>query len=363
MRGSIALWVAATAILVIALAVPTAGLLRAAGASTPRPAAVDPSVTTSPHGNLLVHSAAPQGNAPPGSVLTAEYRIAVVNYTGSLGLVTLRVPGVEAVFETTQGVVYVADVPRNLTLSGGGYYASNLTTSSILLPNATSFAPGGLATFSTELASILGPLPYGQMSVIAQWQWRLTAPDGSTTNGSWSPSPGQSVSIAQTAQLVSIGPLVLARGSALTACLSGPVVGRTFSLHAETVSPLNDFVQNTSAVAAGTPMPACWTITMPFYIVPQPLLIHIWDYNQVTLLLYIVKATLVGSLPVAGQNGTGTPIPLLWVLNSGAIGVGALVGVWAWVDHAGRRARSRPPPPAASAAASDPPGPPPGAVG
>lgn len=359
MRGwwtpTIAAVAIAVSLLAVGLTAPRTTLERpAVGGVSPAP-----SVVTSPHGNLVVHNPGPQGTVPPGSVLSAEYRIAVVNYTPALGFVTLRVPGVEAVFQTVSETVFVAIVPRNLTIMGAGYYASNLTTGSLLLVNGTSFLSGELATFSTELASIMGPLPYGQMSVIAQWQWRLATPDGAVTNGSWSPSPGQTVPIAQTVQLVSVGPLILARGSSLTACLEGPVYGRTFSLHAETINPLNDFVQSTSPVPSGAALPVCWTITMPIYIAPQPLLIHIWDYNQVTLLLYIVKATLVASLPGSALNGTGPPIPFLVILDAGALGVGVLIAIWAWVDRAGRRTPPRPPGPASA----PPPAPPPGATG
>ncbi|MCI4350813.1 MAG: hypothetical protein L3K15_04800 [Thermoplasmata archaeon] len=318
----------------------------------PLRAAVTPEVTTSPHGNILIHSRAPQGAITPGMVLSVEYRLAIVNDTPSIGAVPVRVPGTLASFPTQGGPLFLFQVGRNVTLSGTGFSDPNATNSPQLLTNASAFQTGETATFDTQLAALMTPFPYGQLTLEAQWQWTLTAQDGSHLNGSWSPTIPQVIHPAQYAYLVSIGPAQVAPGGGITSCLGGSIVNRTFSLHAETVHPLNDFVQNTNTVPATQSSPFCQTIVIPSSVPPQPLIVHIWDYGSVTLLLYIVK---VGLLNASKLNGSG-PAALPWVyyVDGGALAVGGGIVLWML---AGRRP-GRPTAPAAESDAPMPEGPP-----
>ncbi|MCI4319033.1 MAG: hypothetical protein L3K23_02735 [Thermoplasmata archaeon] len=289
-------------------------------------ASATPAVTTSPHGNILIRSAAPQGDVPPGMVLTVQYRLAIVNDTTSTGVVPVRVPGTLASFQTHTGPLFVFGLGRNVSLSGPGFSDPNLTTTSTLLDNETVFQTGATASFDTQLAALMTPFPYGSIALYAQWKWTLVAQDGSEVNSSWSPAAPELLQPAQYADLLSIVPVQLAPGGGITSCLGGSIVNRTFSLHAETVRPLNDFVQNTNTVPANETNSFCQTIVIPSNVAPQPLIVHIWDYTVVTLLLYIVKVSLVNATKLNASAVLGLP-PVLY-LDVGALVVTVAILLW-----------------------------------
>ena len=285
-----------------------------------------PAVTTSPHGNILIRSASPQGDALPGVVLTVQYRLAIVNDTPSTGAIPVRVPGTLASFQTHTGPLFVFGLARNVTLQGPGFSDPNVTTTSILIDNETIFQTGASATFDTQLAALMTPFPYGSIALEAQWKWTLVAQDGTAVNSSWSPGAPQFLEPAQYADLLSISPVQLAPGAGITSCLGGPIVNRTFSLHAETVRPLNDFVQNTNTVPVNESNAFCQTIVIPSNVAPQPLLVHIWDYTVVTLLLYIVKVSLVNATKLNASAVLGLP-PVVY-LDVAALVVTVAIVLW-----------------------------------
>jgi hypothetical protein len=311
-------------------------------AATPRaPTTTDlaaPAVTTSPHGNILIRSTAPQGDALPGVVLTVQYRLAIVNDTPSTGAVPVRVPGTLATFQTHSGPLFVFGLSRNVTLEGPGFSDPNVTTTSILLDNETAFQSGATASFDTQLAALMTPFPYGTIALEAQWKWTLVAQDGSQVNSSWSPQAPQFLEPAQYADLLSIAPVQLAPGGGVTSCLGGPIGNRTFSLHAETVKPLNDFVQNTNTAPPSQANSFCQTIVIPSNVAPQPLIVHIWDYTVVTLLLYIVKVSLVNATKLNASAVLGLP-PVVY-LDVAALVV--TVAIVLWVVGVRRPARDLP---------------------
>jgi hypothetical protein len=306
-------------------------------AVAPAPSSHSPAVTTSPHGNILIRSPAPQGAINPGMVLTVQYRLAIVNDTPAIGAVPVRVPGTLATFPTQGGQIFLFQIGRNLTLSGPGFSDPNATTTSQLLTNSSTFTAAGTAVFDTQLAALMTPFAYGQLTLEAQWEWTVTAQDGSKVNSSWQPSVPAVVHPAQYAYLLSIGPAQVAPGGGITSCLSGAIANRTFSLHAETVHPLNDFVTNTNTVPANQTAPFCQTIVIPSSVAPQSLIIHIWDYGVVTLLLYIVKVSLVNQTKL---NATA-PAAIPWMYYVDGAAVVVVAGIVLWVVAGRRRAKAK----------------------
>ena len=125
----------------------------------------------------------------------------------------------------------------------------------------------------------------------------------------------------------------MSNGSPFTACVSGSVEGRTFSLHAETVKgvSVNDFVQVNATVPRVTSLPFCWSalITLPnATLPPETLLVHVWDYqnaytsNVTTLLLYSLSVKIVNATSTPSNDILGYPVSTWLTFTS--IGAAAL---------------------------------------
>ena len=71
------------------------------------------------------------------------------------------------------------------------------------------------------------------------------------------------------------------------------------------------------------------------WVIPQVILAHVWNYDQVTLLLYILRVTVVN------QTGSFLNLPAYWtgwtgIATLGAAGVGLALAVWGgrrWLGH------------------------------
>ena len=57
---------------------------------------------------------------------------------------------------------------------------------------------------------------------------------------------------------------------------------REFSLHLETISPVDDFVQVEENISANATQPVCWSAQVASWVTPQPLVAHVWAYDQKT---------------------------------------------------------------------------------
>ncbi|MCI4321501.1 MAG: hypothetical protein L3K05_04255, partial [Thermoplasmata archaeon] len=78
---------------------------------------------------------------------------------------------------------------------------------------------------------------------------------------------------------------------------------------------------------------------IPGTITPQTILMHIWDYESVTLLLYVLKVKVVNATAAAGPNIA----PPSWTsLANGVIALGA-VGIGLAVVLVARREPPTPP--------------------
>lgn len=293
------------------------------------PPARELTVSAQPSGNTSINDAidltasAPSGSFPAGTVLRVSCEF-TMNSTTSATQATVYMPQLQAVFPATPAPVQLFLNSQNITGGFGPTIAA--ASGAITLHNATTFNKTGRVTFTSELAALMGSEPFGDLSVLPQWSWTVMTPSSVTTTSGWGPSPPPTIHPALVATLQSLIPKSLTPPAPVTACLTGPLQGRTFSLHAETPKPVDDFVANTTRDPVGGPSTFCLTIVILTNITPQTLLIHVWDYESVTLLLYIEKVTVTNGSG-DGTNGTGPD----WTeyadvaIVVGAVGVGIAV--------------------------------------
>ncbi|MCI4327259.1 MAG: hypothetical protein L3K16_06470 [Thermoplasmata archaeon] len=283
---------------------------------------VRPAGNTSINDDVSLNGSAPAGTYAPGTVVHVTYRVTVVSASSGGSAVTVYFPQMLATFAATPAPVNLFLPPRNLTAGVGATATGSPGTFTIR--NATSFNGTRTAALNSQLVSLMGSEPFGDLTVSVQWNWTLTTANGATSSSGWGPSPSPAIEPAEIATLASLTPRALAPPAPVTACLTGPLQGRTFSLHAETPKPFDDFVGNSTRDPVGGPSTWCLTVVIPVNITPQTILMHVWDYEAVTLLLYIVK--------VKVGNNTTTPesygLPGTWsdyangVIGLGAVGVG-----------------------------------------
>jgi hypothetical protein len=287
---------------------------------------VHPAGNTSINDDLVLNGTPPAGTYAPGAVVRVEFRITVLAANSS-GPVTIYVPQLLASFPAVPAPVNVFLPLRNLTIAVGATVTAAPGT--FTLRNTTTFNGTRAATLNSQLVSLMGSTPYGDTSVSAQWNWSLTTPDGASTFSGWGPTQSPTIQPAEIAFLQSLTPRSLVPPAPVTACLTGPVQGRTFSLHAETPKPFDDFVGNSTRDPITGPSTWCLTVTIPVNITPQTILMHIWDYEAVTLLLYIVKVKVGNNTTAAASLGLSGDWSAYanWAIVAGALGVGITTAV------------------------------------
>ncbi|MFI5415624.1 MAG: hypothetical protein ACHQ16_08285, partial [Candidatus Lutacidiplasmatales archaeon] len=248
------------------------------------PAAPLPRGNTSINDIIQLNLTSPVGQFAPGSVLLVSYRVALQTTTPTPSA-TVYVPGLVASFPAVPAPIIMFLPGHNLTLASGSTAAASPT--GFTLRNTTSFNGTHPSNLNSELVALMSSEPFGDASVVVEWNWTLRTANGAVTTSGWGPSNAATIHPAQIAFLQSLSPRSVLPPAPVTACLSGPVQARTFSLHAETPKPFDDFVANTTRNPLGGPSTFCLTVVIPGTITPQTILMHIWDYESVTLLLYV----------------------------------------------------------------------------
>ncbi|MCI4324408.1 MAG: hypothetical protein L3K00_00750 [Thermoplasmata archaeon] len=304
-----------------------------------------PAGNTSINDAIALTGSSPTGTLPVGTLVRVNLRF-MASSTTSAPNATVYVPQQQAVFPAVPASVQIFPTGVNLSVPFGSEVIVNSGT--FTLRNATTFNTTGKVTFTSELAALMGSEPFGDLTVDAQWGWNVTTPTGTVTTSGWEPSPGQVIQPAEVAFLQSLQPRSFTVPATITACLTGPVQGRTFSLHAETPKPVDDFVINTTRDPVGGPLVFCLSIVIGATIAPQPLLAHVWDYESVTLLLYIVKLT-VTNLTSGGGGGGGPDwteyVDIAAILGVALVAVGVVVVLRRQPPHPPAPAQDVSPPP------------------
>lgn len=315
-------------------------------------APIAPSSSPIFNGNFSISAPGPGTSLPPVTLLTIQYEIMDPTYTSALSGLAIRIPAPVASFNTTAGTVRVYLPAKVITLVAPGWTNVTNTSTSMLLLNATTFSSGGPAAshraiFSSQTVAVTSPSPYGSLSLALRWRWILQPSVGANITGPWLPPNGTVIVPDQFADLASTSSKSLSPGDVFTACLDGPIGGRTFSLHAVQPDPRADLFSVNATAPLFVSGPFCIQLRVPNYIAPQLLLFLVWDYsnaaagpaNTTTFLLYIVRVTVVAP-PAPPWVIFGVPG---WTFLGVAAGVagGSTVAIALAMVYSRRRRRRR----------------------
>lgn len=262
---------------------------------------VNPALSVLPHltsnANLFVNDSAPSGAFPAGETVTVVYSIQVVGAPAGAVGTKVDIPSAVVQLPATSSAVRLYPRAVEVTIGPNGSVWAT-PGAGTLISSPITFNTTGNAFLSTYGVAVMASWPYGQYTIQFQWRWVLVAADGASTTGPWS-NP------------VSVLPALLAKfavppqsswvkGAPYALCLTGPIVGRTFSVHVYISNPLQQFDDGPVTVSSSAAVPFCWNSTLPNNVHPQQASIHLWEYSNVTFLLYV--------LPVQIVNATQTPV-------------------------------------------------------
>ena len=286
---------------------------------------VRPASALTSHAALYVNATPPSGTFPPGEELSAAYSVWVPSYTSNLGSATVQIPSAVVLLPSTSGTLHLYLNEVNLTVAGlsavSGVAGPLTRFSSGLTFNTTA---SGILT--TEGVAVMASWPYGGPAVQFRWHWTMTAPDGSTSSGPW--SSWASVVPAQLAILEAPISHTWTIGSAYEMCFGGPIAGRTFSVHVATSNPIGQIDAGATSVPADHLGVYCWNSTLPSAVAAQQGFIHLWEYGNITFLLYVILIQLVnGTNGGAGSDGGTAGAPFLTIVLFGAGAVVVVVAI------------------------------------
>ncbi|MCI4341911.1 MAG: hypothetical protein L3K11_06040 [Thermoplasmata archaeon] len=338
-RGGVRQWAVLFAVVLLALPVlaglpPSANRPVAPGSPAAAGHPLPAGFSTSPNGNFTLFTGGPTGAFYPGTLFRAEYSLTLLAAPPGAPPLQVWVPPPLLSFSTSLGAVHLFGPWANFTFGAPGSPSANqsavFNVSAFTLTSG-SFVAGNKTIFTSQLVSVMANLPYGAANLSLSWRWKIVQPDGGTSSSAWSPPavihPGYYVSV------VSAGPSALGPLGSYAVCITGPLGGRTFSLHLEIAKPLDDFSKtNITAPASATSL--CWSTSVPPGIPAGPLLAHVWAYDQVTTLLYVFKLTLLNSTPPSGgpldwwAQGPHAANLAALVAGLGVIVVWGVVPVW-----------------------------------
>jgi len=294
--------------------------------SAPGPTAawVQPFVSLTSHSNLYVNASAPSAALPPGEEFAAAYAVQVPGYTPALGPATVRIPNAVVQIPTTTGAMHLYLTQVNLSVTSTAVVtgaAGPLTR----FGSPLAFNASAIAFLSTQGIAVTASWPYAGPAVQFRWHWTMTAPDGNTSSGPW--SAWTSVVPGQLADIAIPISHVWTIGQAYEMCFSGPVGGRTFSIHLATSTPVQQLDGGAATVPVGGPTPYCWNSTLPTQVAPQSAFIHLWEYGNVTFLIYVIQVNLVTESSGGGAGGAGDDAgaipPVTWLI----VAVGSVIVV------------------------------------
>jgi hypothetical protein len=285
-------------LLLLASSIPagtTSGAIAARVAAEVLPASVHPGDSLTPYGNLSVPLTEPNVSLPARTDVVVRYQFEVAAWPAGLSNLTVWVASELAIFREPGGETFEVTVPGlNQTVSSSSLSDPNATVgnNSVGTGGAT-FLGGSTALLSSQLLAVMVSVPWGTLKLEFRWNWESIAPSGATAYSPW--SSFQTISPPEHLAVVSDGPDELSPGQSFNVCIAGPIQDRTFSLHMEVPSPYWSFAWNTTTVPANWTGTYCWSDEMPssFNKLPSALLVHIWEYNTLPSILYILHTEAV----------------------------------------------------------------------
>jgi hypothetical protein len=267
----------------------------------------------------------------PGTSIQPTLRLNISHYQPTDFGAVVHLPPLAEIFWQPSGQLRFSYGATNVTMTGRAWQNVSFPARTFSDAEAVNVTPGAL--FSTQLVSVTSTLPWPTVNLTVEWAYSIQLPNGSK-NISTGWSPPFSLVPDEIAFLVGTSSTTLTPGSQFMACLSGPVPGRTFSLLAETVSPVNAFVRANVTIPVGTILPYCWNATIPTSILPQGLIAQIWCFEGLntssasTFLLYSIPLHLISTTPSSSSSLQllGIPVPVwLYYATLGTLGVGAVL--------------------------------------
>ena len=293
-----------------------------------------------PNGNLSILIPQPTAQIIPGMYLIDQFRVTltVTNSTGLPPVLNIWVPQTIALFNISGQPLKVIGPTPTLNFSLGGPYGPITINATALVKIAGSFNTSIPALLTSQLLSFMSNAPDGSLLVSVNWRWAIAYPDGSSLFSPWSST--SSLEPGEYADLASYGPIMVPTDGWFQVCMDGSAVSREYSLHLETLHPVDDFVQVEQNISAGAPGSVCWSAQVASWVTPQPILAHVWAYDQKTFLLYLIKITVVNQ---TGPFGFLSPW-ITWnaVTTIGALAVAAGLVVWGVVRFSSSRRASKP---------------------
>jgi hypothetical protein len=313
------------------------------------------------HANVYLPAPAPSGSWPVGEEIGIVYAVTVADFPSWSPPGFVVIPNALFQIQALAGPTQFYLPAVNFTIHNAGTIEA--PAGPLIRDTVAQRIPiNQTALLSTQGLAVTASWPLGLYNVGIRWHWNLVAPNGGQTNGTWSPwgnvSPGRILNIIGTV------PKSWNDFTPLQLCIGGSIGGRTFSVHLATGANGSQVDLGAATVPLQTPIPYCWTTMLNVTLVPQTAFIHLWEYGNVSFLLYVIKIQILNGT-AASPSGSSTappgPYPMA-AIPSVEAGIAVLVIVAICVILLRRsRGKSREPPRDLSAAgsASAPPPPPP----
>jgi len=288
--GLVALAAGLLAVAVHPGAVPpvSAGAFVAAATSSPvcNPASVSPSAVSIPAPN-------PTGSAQVNGTVVVAYEIAVLNYTTSLGKITVYMPSVFGSFALLpSGTLQAYIGPKVVNISSTGWTDANSTgtTTTKTLTAGVNFSTTGTARLSSQKIAVMAGASYaGSLTLEFRWQWALVAaPGGLPVYSAWttpstsaaSPSLPSIFYPAPYVSLVGTGNWPAPIGSNYSVRLGGAVASTSFRMVLEWPSNGTEIRSTVENTTSGITVFPGWVLLSPSgagQLGPGTYLIHVHD--------------------------------------------------------------------------------------
>jgi hypothetical protein len=176
----------------------------------------------------------PNRSVKSGSTIQVAYQVKVVNYTSSMGHVTVYIPPVTAVFPLTKsGQLNISAPARNVSIGGGGWTGGGATTFNYKTAVAIQFNSSAVAHLTTQKIAVMASTSYnGKVQVEFEWRWVIPGLNGVWTVPSYSYTNPYLPSIFYPAPLVPVLSNTSASqaGTNYTVVLGGAVSHTTFRM-------------------------------------------------------------------------------------------------------------------------------------
>jgi hypothetical protein len=326
----------------LALGSVSVGSARTNGPPSGAVAAGAPSPNPTSNGDLTANGTGPGSAQDSAFKISVAYRIELVNVSNPAGPYSVQIPGLVALLPTATSELHLYLGPTNFTAATrtavSPYYSTGLR-----VPPGTSFSTVIPAELSSQGVALTASWAYGQGTIAVQWQWIATFGDGSQQSGPV--SPWQYVVPTELVTIASSPPTTLPPGASYPICLTGPVAGRTFAVHFSSLSPVVTYDGPQVTVPASYGAEYCWNSSLPAPTAPETLAVHLWEYGQLTFLIYESSVAVENGSPPASHSTAPPTAVAPWFAPTLVVGIAICIGLAVWIVGSRRPPANGAPPP------------------